>query len=207
MTRNGHTKDKILYHAMVLFGEKGYERVSMRQIAGAVGIKESSIYNHFEGKEEILEHIMTYFENRIHHYRPSISQIDKMLATESPEAVLRKFIITFDEKEYSYMLSMYRILFMEQYRNEELRGIFLEQAVNKPVAHLRHTIDYMASKGQIPPCDSETIARLWAGSVLVVAMEATHGLPREDVISHHMKIGNLCIAMILGKENHASASA
>ena len=41
------TKERIIDQALDLFSRKGYDGVSVRDISGAVGIKESSLYNHF----------------------------------------------------------------------------------------------------------------------------------------------------------------
>ncbi|WP_064093198.1 TetR/AcrR family transcriptional regulator [Rossellomorea aquimaris] len=40
--------------ALDLFGQKGYEDTSLKEIATAVGIKKPSIYNHFESKEDLF---------------------------------------------------------------------------------------------------------------------------------------------------------
>ena len=50
------TKDKILEEALTLFAEKGYDGTGVDQIAEAVGIKAPSLYKHFKGKEDILNH-------------------------------------------------------------------------------------------------------------------------------------------------------
>ena len=42
------TKEKITETALDLFSQRGYDGVSVRDIARAVGIRESSIYNHFQ---------------------------------------------------------------------------------------------------------------------------------------------------------------
>ena len=47
------TKDKILNAMTDLFSDKGYA-TSMSDVAGEVGIKVPSIYNHFSGKDEII---------------------------------------------------------------------------------------------------------------------------------------------------------
>lgn len=41
--------------------KKGYDNVSIRSIARDVGIKESSIYNHYKNKEDILDKILKKF--------------------------------------------------------------------------------------------------------------------------------------------------
>lgn len=47
-------KTEIITTASRLFKEKGYNAVSMRDIAQEMGIKASSLYNHISGKQEIL---------------------------------------------------------------------------------------------------------------------------------------------------------
>lgn len=51
-------KQEILQHAARLFKEKGYRAVSMRDLADALQIKASSLYNHIQSKEEILSSII-----------------------------------------------------------------------------------------------------------------------------------------------------
>ena len=66
-----NNKEKIFNVSVDLFSERGYDGVSIRQIAREVGIKESSIYNHYPSKEAILDSILNYY-------------IDKMLSEEIP---------------------------------------------------------------------------------------------------------------------------
>ena len=54
------TKEKILDTALELFSQRGYNGVSVRDIARAVGIRESSIYNHFESKKAIFDGIVDF---------------------------------------------------------------------------------------------------------------------------------------------------
>ena len=52
------TKERIIDQALDLFSRKGYDGVSVRDISGAVGIKESSLYNHFKNKQDIFDTIV-----------------------------------------------------------------------------------------------------------------------------------------------------
>ena len=52
--KNTSRKTEIITVASQLFKEKGYNAVSMRDIAQAMGIKAASLYNHITGKQEIL---------------------------------------------------------------------------------------------------------------------------------------------------------
>lgn len=49
------TKELILEVSLKLFSKKGYTSTSVRDIVADVGIIQSGLYNHFRGKEAILE--------------------------------------------------------------------------------------------------------------------------------------------------------
>ena len=52
------TRQAILDAALALFAEKGYYGTSLRDVARAVGIRESAIYNYFPGKEALFEALL-----------------------------------------------------------------------------------------------------------------------------------------------------
>ena len=60
-----NNRDKIFDVSIDLFSKFGYDGVSVRQIAGEVGIKESSIYNHYNSKEAILDSILNFYIEKI----------------------------------------------------------------------------------------------------------------------------------------------
>ncbi|MDR0827530.1 MAG: TetR/AcrR family transcriptional regulator [Desulfovibrio sp.] len=55
-----HTKQEILLVATILFSQKGYHGVSIHDISKIIGIKTSSVYNHFQNKEEIWEKVLLH---------------------------------------------------------------------------------------------------------------------------------------------------
>ncbi|MCS6894957.1 MAG: TetR/AcrR family transcriptional regulator [Bacteroidia bacterium] len=48
-------REKILHEALRLFAHRGYERVSLRQLASAVGLTPPTLYHYFPTKEAVLE--------------------------------------------------------------------------------------------------------------------------------------------------------
>ena len=58
------TRDRILNEALTLFAENGYDGTSVEEIAEKVGIKAPSLYNHFKGKEDILNALIDMAEAR-----------------------------------------------------------------------------------------------------------------------------------------------
>ena len=67
------TKERILHQALRLFSQKGYDAVSVEQIAIAVGIKAPSLYKHFKSKQEIFDAIFEETARRYEDFTDSIS--------------------------------------------------------------------------------------------------------------------------------------
>lgn len=58
-------RGEILDAALAVFGEKGYEAGTMREIARRVGVTEPALYRHYESKEAILVDIVATAGDRI----------------------------------------------------------------------------------------------------------------------------------------------
>ena len=56
------TRQRALDAALELFSRKGYQAVSMGDIAGALGIKAPSLYKHFKGKDELYAALFPLLE-------------------------------------------------------------------------------------------------------------------------------------------------
>jgi AcrR family transcriptional regulator len=54
----GTTATRILDVAEELFAERGFAAVSVREIAGRVGLNQASIYNHFSSKQALYEAVL-----------------------------------------------------------------------------------------------------------------------------------------------------
>lgn len=66
MTKEHHTKQIIRDAARQLFAKHGYNAVSMREIAQAIGKQPGGIYNHFPNKQSILVDLMQQNLARAH---------------------------------------------------------------------------------------------------------------------------------------------
>jgi len=90
--RGSATARTILDAAAELFARSGYDGISIREIAQKAGIKESSIYNHFHSKSEILETLYDEFIRLVPQTRPSEEELDRMLFIMEPEEVLKTIL-------------------------------------------------------------------------------------------------------------------
>lgn len=73
------TSNRIKAAASELFVQRGYDGVSIREIAKEVGIKENSLYNHFNNKSGILEALYNDFIIMARETKPSLDELDKKL--------------------------------------------------------------------------------------------------------------------------------
>ena len=85
------TKEKILGMAVKLFSEQGYGKVSMRDIAGVVGINVASIYNHFPSKDAILKSLYEFYAQQQRLAAPTLESLLHEAETEPFMNVLMKF--------------------------------------------------------------------------------------------------------------------
>lgn len=84
MSKGEISREKIEDVAFKLFINQGYHGTSMRQIAEAAGFTPASIYNHFQGKEQIFRKVLLR-----HHPYHQILPILESAAGEDAETILR----------------------------------------------------------------------------------------------------------------------
>ena len=59
-----NTKEKILRTALRLFSKRGYDSVSVRDIAGELGVTQAALYKHYKSKQDIFESILKRMEEK-----------------------------------------------------------------------------------------------------------------------------------------------
>ncbi len=111
------SKQQIREMALKLFIEKGFERTTMRDLAGALGVKQGSLYHHIENKAELFYDIL----NTV------LSQVDQDLrevlnsCDMEPERRFRQVVKIHFKNIYRYPLEYQRLL------NERLHMLTGEQ--------------------------------------------------------------------------------
>ena len=122
------TEEKIFKTAIELFSQKGYNGVSIREITRAVGIKESSLYNHFQNKDDILTKIFDYFQTEME--KTSLSEeylVEKISAIPIKE-FWEKGLTNFQEKtQKPLMQEISKIVLLEMFRDERARDIAIRE--------------------------------------------------------------------------------
>lgn len=121
------TAEKILQTAIDRFSRYGYHGTSMRDIAKAVPLKESTIYYHFENKQAILKAAYELFRKNILPFFTVTDELIQRVRTADPIPSWTNALETFYEIfEQEWVWKVWLILSNEQYRDREATDILLE---------------------------------------------------------------------------------
>lgn len=149
-------KERILSAAIELFAIKGYSSVTMREIAEKVQIKAASIYNHFSGKEALLEEIVRVFRQGLQ------EQVYPGFNAEAED--LRGYIesvVTANLRFFTNPLymGMGAIILREQFRSAAVRSMLHEELIAKPREVFTAYFSNMMNAGRMRPADPAMAAK------------------------------------------------
>lgn len=118
------TKNLILSEAVSLFSQRGFNGVSMRDLASAVKISPGALYYHFPNKKVLHEAAIVYaYRDRD---RPAVSSLqDKEL---TPLDILEKFVIRLCERIYndSEFRRVIQWCLLDSETDENIRDIIIQ---------------------------------------------------------------------------------
>jgi AcrR family transcriptional regulator len=152
------TKERIFDASLELFSKKGYEAVSVREIAREVGIRESSIYNHYKSKEAILDEIIDVFKSKLANSGPQ-EEDTKALIQQGPEVFFEvSSKIYIDQVNTPQMEKIWRLVSIETFRNDKIKNFFKKELLEQPITIWEHIFDDMIERKLIKPINSRTLA-------------------------------------------------
>ncbi|GMA99961.1 TetR/AcrR family transcriptional regulator [Pelosinus sp. IPA-1] len=148
-------KGVILKTSLELFAAKGYNAVSVRDIAKAAGVSEAALYKHFKGKEDMALYI---FSAIISEYTRQLAQVDAR-DDKSVNKLCKIVEVTYDlyrkypnEIQFA-LLSQY---FLWDMVPEEIKPHFI----------IRKIIDEGMKRGDIPIQDVYLWITIYTGIML-----------------------------------------
>lgn len=152
-------RQKLLDIAVDLFSLNGYDGVSIRDLCRAVGIKESSFYNHFRGKDELLEEIFAEFHSGLRVHLPTEDLLEALLDAAEPLPfwleVARRWRTALEDAR---MRKIHRILLLEQYRNPRARNLLVSEVLDHPRRLAALAFEKFIARGQVRPLDPAQMA-------------------------------------------------
>ena len=165
------THDKLLYIAIGLIAQKGFDAVSVREMTREAGIRESSFYNHFVSKKDLLEDIFQLLEQNLTRDLPDMKEIQKM----TQELTLRDFLVQRMRKflegwEQPVSKNLWFVLSQQQYKNQRAARIIL--SVTEGIIRMyADAFRLLQEEGKMKECDPVSAARLYGYSVRALHLE------------------------------------
>ncbi len=158
------TKDKIFDTALDLFSKKGYDSVSVRTMASEVGIKESSIYNHYSSKKDILMSILNYFEEYFKGNPLDDENIRKLLE-ENPEEFYHQGSEMFKQQIFEEkILKIMKLIFVQMYQIDEVKEFFLREILGGSTDFWSDVFEILIQKNVIgSDCNPNKLAEMYFG--------------------------------------------
>lgn len=162
-----NTKDRILETAIEMFSEKGFGEVSIREITRAVGIKESSLYNHFASKQQILEEIFDYLKRQFDAMTMPEDAVAAMMENLTPEGFVEMSVQSFETFMGNPMfIKIWRILSMERFTNPRARELFNRHFIDEPMQYQAKVFTALMDKGLIRRQNPLLLAREFFSYIL-----------------------------------------
>lgn len=165
------TREKIITASLDLFSKKGFDAVSVRDIAGAVGIKESSLYNHFKNKQDIFDTILKEYSNRWDAIFNNLQLTgdDMQFAVDSRTIEMYKNMTNENFAQIAGTIFDYymtdeinvkfrRMLTIEQYRNENIAKLFRKISFDDSIEYQAQLFDALIKSGCVIEVDPYILA-------------------------------------------------
>jgi AcrR family transcriptional regulator len=162
------TKQRILEKSLELFSTKGYDAVSVGEIAKAVGIKAPSLYNHFPSKQAIFDAIL---ETTSAHYQKDTAEISvhvqdsqkdiPVFSHISEELLVEKVRQIFLYSLHDKTISQFRrMMTLEQFRSPKFAEL-----LSKRYAGIFRAL---VANGELRNEDPDTLAWMYVSPIIVL---------------------------------------
>ena len=124
------TKERILNVAIDLFAIKGFDAVSLREIADAAGVRKATLYYYFTTKDEILEKILEYVleswdQSKVGRWSDSDEAEAQIVAMGLDGFMAMAGAVSGSWMQNPRMQKIMRISFIECYHNTPIRNFML----------------------------------------------------------------------------------
>lgn len=168
------TKAKILEKALELFSVKGYNAVSVGEIANAVGIKAPSLYNHYQSKQAIFDAIVSATAAQ---YEKDTGKIDIHVQDSSMDISVFSKITEDDLIEKVHQIFAYslhnetisrfrRMMTIEQFHSPKLAELYTKRYVERIAEYHAGIFKALIAAGEIRGDDPYTLAMMYVAPIL-----------------------------------------
>lgn len=191
-----NTRQAILDEALTLFSVGGFEGVSVKEIASAVGIKDSSLYKHFKSKQEIfdilLEEVNQKFEETVSFYKLPQGEIEKIAKEYGSNDLvwLKKaceaiFLFFLKDPQASRFR---RMLMIEQFKNNQAATTFRSWFADEAILFQTTLFAEMMEQGHFHKGPAHTVAmQFYAPFYMLLCLYDTMPGREDEAVSRLME--------------------
>ncbi len=151
------TKERILSAALKMFSEKGYAASNIRELAASLGMGKSSMYRHFESKEDIwntlLDEMTVYYEEHFGSPERLPAVPDSAEGLVSLTMNLVNFTIH-DER----VVMVRKALTIEQFRDDRARALATRHFLTGLTEMFEYIFSVMMDRGLLKPDDPSMLS-------------------------------------------------
>lgn len=119
-------KEEILKNVLTLASEKGLRSLSMADIATASGLKKSSLYSHFNSKQDLINELYLYLRKKSS--TKTLVDYSSFVKGKSLREILLTATISYDEmNRKSDMITFYKVIISEKALSKEASKVIIKE--------------------------------------------------------------------------------
>jgi AcrR family transcriptional regulator len=176
------TRQAILDAALTLFADHGYFGTSLRDVAAAVGVRESALYNYFPSKEALFDSLLT-FESSAR--TEELSALLDEPGDDARATLERLAISTLDRYACPQQERLFRILLTDGIRLAREGRINLFDRMSGGRLRLEALMRRLAREGVLRAGDPQFLAVTFMGPLLMWRHLNAIGAPMPMVKRRH----------------------
>ncbi|MDR3203225.1 MAG: TetR/AcrR family transcriptional regulator [Deltaproteobacteria bacterium] len=152
------TKELIILESTILFAKRGYDSVSIRDIAAAIGVKPSSLYNHFDSKEAIFDMVVKHAEDL---YLLYFKALDDMLSSTTTFSEALDIIFLEPIKmSNTFTCYAFSLIQTEQFRDSRSSQVYCDTFLDYSISFFKNWFNEFISWGICRPFDTKLVATI-----------------------------------------------
>lgn len=189
------TRVALMEAAQERFAAHGFAGTSIRELARAVGIKESSVYNHFPSKQAIFDAVIERATGKLDavaaHFGVPVD--DAAAAGRRYDGISTELI---DQIAFGYLdawlhdqdvVAARRLLTLEQYRTPAAGLALHDLTVTGPLTFQTAVFDHLIRRGNFRPAEPRAVAlAFWGPIMAMLAIADVDEAEARDLLSLHL---------------------
>ena len=195
------TKERILASALDMFSQKGFSGTNIRELAGSLGMGKSSMYRHFESKEEIwntlLDELIAYYEARFGspEHLPPVPDSPKELVD------LTMHMVDFTVHDET-VIKTRKMLTIEQFRDDRARALATKYFLTGLTEMFTQLFAGMMDKGLLRKDDPAMLAFAYTAPISALIHLCDREPERTDEAMAKVEAFGRYFIQVHGVQNH-----